>query len=47
MRVTVIATGFEAREEGAVAPKAEAAAEPMVKTGDVGDIDAIFDIFKR
>jgi len=48
MRVTVIATGFEPKEESyvATAPKA-AATEAPSKPGDVGDIDAIFDIFKR
>ncbi len=47
MRVTVIATGFEQRRE-AVAPKAEGSAvETAAKSVDVGDIDEIFNIFKK
>ncbi len=48
MRVTVIATGFEQRN-GAAAPKAETtgAVDTGIKTGDIGDIDEIFNIFKR
>ena len=46
MRVTVIATGFEPREEYVVAPKA-AAAEAPSRTGDVADIEEIFKIFNR
>ena len=46
MRVTVIATGFEQKQEAA-APKAEAAVDTTVKSGDIGDIDEIFNIFKR
>ena len=52
MRVTVIATGFDHREDSYVAPKATAAAAPAaasepVSTGDIGDIDEIFKIFGR
>ncbi len=52
MRVTVIATGFDHREEGYTAPKAPAAAASApaaesVTTGDIGDIDEIFKIFGR
>ena len=46
MRVTVIATGFEPREEYVAAPKA-AAAEAPSKPADVGDIEEIFKIFNR
>jgi len=46
MRVTVIATGFEPREEYAAAPKAVAAEAPS-KPGDVADIEEIFKIFNR
>ena len=42
MRVTVIATGFEQKPEAAAK-----AGEAPAKSGDLGDIDAIFDIFKR
>ena len=45
MRVTVIATGFEARREAAQAEGASA--EIGVKSADMGDIDEIFNIFKR
>ena len=51
MRVTVIATGFEHREEEPAAPKAEAKAAESAsnapKSGDVSDIDEIFKIFNR
>ena len=43
MRVTVIATGFEQKEEAAPAASGESASKP----GDVGDIDEIFKIFNR
>ena len=46
MRVTVIATGFEARREAA-AQADGVAAETGVKAADMGDIDEIFNIFKR
>ena len=46
MRVTVIATGFEPREEYVAAPKA-VAAESSSKPGDVADIEEIFKIFHR
>ena len=50
MRVTVIATGFEQRQEVA-APKAEAAPVSGISASapknDIGDIDEIFNIFKR
>ncbi len=46
MRVTVIATGFEQKQEAA-APKAEAVADTGAKAADIGDIDEIFNIFKR
>ena len=47
MRVTVIATGFEQKKDAAQ-PKAESADSTAAgKTFDVGDIDEIFDIFKR
>ncbi len=49
MRVTVIATGFEAKIAAAPA-KAETASNPaevVGPTGDIGDIDEIFNIFKR
>ena len=49
MRVTVIATGFEQRENAA-APKASAAtasAAPAAPSQDLSDIDEIFSIFKR
>ena len=45
MRVTVIATGFEQRAETA-APAAQSG-EAAPKAVDSGDIDAIFDLFKR
>ena len=45
MRVTVIATGFEQRAEAA-APAAQSG-EGAPKAMDSGDIDAIFDLFKR
>ncbi len=47
MRVTVIATGFEPREEYVVAPKAAASTEAPSKPGDVADIEEIFKIFNR
>ena len=43
MRVTVIATGFEDKEKEA----AKGDNKPGVKGGNVGDIDAIFDLFNR
>ncbi len=49
MRVTVIATGFN-QKTAAAAPKAEgttAAAPAAPKMDNVGDIDEIFNIFKR
>ena len=47
MRVTVIATGFEPKDDTAfVAPKAAGEA-PAAKPADVGDIDEIFKIFGR
>ena len=49
MRVTVIATGFEGKVAAAPA-KTEAAAgsaEVVAPNGDIGDIDEIFNIFKR
>ena len=46
MRVTVIATGFEQKREAAPA-KTESAVDTGIKTGDIGDIDEIFNIFKR
>ena len=46
MRVTVIATGFEQKREAAPA-KTEAPVSTGIKTGDIGDIDEIFNIFKR
>ncbi len=45
MRVTVIATGFEQRPEGADVKPVEG--ETAIKTGDVGEIDEIFKIFNR
>ena len=49
MRVTVIATGFEQKKEAAAPAKAETAAavEGAPKSEDFGNIEAIFDIFKR
>ena len=50
MRVTVIATGFEHKNEGAEsapAAKAAAAAPAAAKPSDVSDIDEIFSIFNR
>ena len=49
MRVTVIATGFESKVTSAPV-KTEAAAgaaEVVASAGDIGDIDEIFNIFKR
>ena len=46
MRVTVIATGFEQKAESEPAANA-AAAETVSAPEDIGDIDAIFNIFKR
>ena len=46
MRVTVIATGFEARRESA-AQADGVSTETGVKAADMGDIDEIFNIFKR
>ena len=47
MRVTVIATGFEQKKDAAQ-PMAESADSTAAgKTIDVGDIDEIFNIFKR
>ena len=45
MRVTVIATGFETK--AVVEEAAPAAKTTTAKTGDDGDIDAIFNIFNR
>ena len=45
MRVTVIATGFETK--AAAVEEAEPAKAGAAKTGDDGDIDAIFNIFSR
>ena len=46
MRVTVIATGFE--QKAAAEPvKSESAAPAAVKNENIGDIDEIFNIFKR
>ncbi len=48
MRVTVIATGFEQKKEAAPAKAEESpVADLGAKTGSMGDIDAIFDIFKH
>ena len=49
MRVTVIATGFEPKENVEYAAPAAAASEaaPAAKPADVGDIDEIFKIFGR
>ncbi len=48
MRVTVIATGFEQKKEAAPAKAEESSVVDMgAKTGSMGDIDAIFDIFKH
>ena len=49
MRVTVIATGFESKA-GSAPAKVETVSggvEVGGKTGDIGDIDEIFNIFKR
>ena len=46
MRVTVIATGFEQRENTA-APKQNTTAKSSASTQDLSDIDEIFSIFKR
>ena len=46
MRVTVIATGFEQKVSAAEPAKAETAA-PAAKNENIGDIDEIFNIFKR
>ena len=50
MRVTVIATGFDNRQQIEVESKpaaAAAAAAAPAKTGDISDIDEIFSIFNR
>ena len=47
MRVTVIATGFEVKREAAPERTEAAPVEAGGKTGDIGDIDEIFNIFKR
>ena len=56
MRVTVIATGFDHASgefepakivEAVKGAEPAAPAAPAVKTGDISEIDAIFDIFKR
>ena len=59
MRVTVIATGFDqsilsaapkaAPQAAAATAPAAPAEQPVVapRTGDIGDIDEIFSIFKR
>ena len=48
MRVTVIATGFEPKEEPVfAAPQTVAGEAPAAKPADVGDIDEIFKIFGR
>ena len=47
MRVTVIATGFEQKREAAPAVKTETGIDTGAKAGDIGDIDEIFNIFKR
>ncbi|MGN0999854.1 MAG: cell division protein FtsZ [Faecousia sp.] len=48
MRVTVIATGFSQKREKAPAqPETGAAASPVVSDANIGDIDEIFNIFKR
>ncbi len=48
MRVTVIATGFEAKVAAAPAKaEAPAAVDVTAAAGDIGDIDEIFNIFKR
>ncbi len=49
MRVTVIATGFEARVSSAPVKNdvVSAPVEMGGSTGDIGDIDEIFNIFKR
>ena len=44
MRVTVIATGFEHKEE---AEQPKAASGAAAKSADDSDIDAIFSIFNR
>ena len=47
MRVTVIATGFEPKEDSYEVKPAAAAATGSVKSTDVSDIDDIFKIFNR
>ena len=47
MRVTVIATGFEQREDSYEVKPAAAAVSGAAKTTDVSDIDDIFKIFNR
>ncbi len=53
MRVTVIATGFEAHRNAAPAEEEEdeinapTSTRPVTPTGDISDIDEIFNIFKR
>ena len=47
MRVTVIATGFEQKRESAAAKSESVVPADGVKGNDVGDIDEIFNIFKR
>ena len=48
MRVTVIATGFsQKREKAPTQPETGAAAAPAVSDANIGDIDEIFNIFRR
>ena len=47
IRVTVIATGFEQKRDAAPAKSEGVAPADGVKGNDVGDIDEIFNIFKR
>ncbi len=47
MRVTVIATGFEQKRDNTPAEEAPKAAPIADKSVDIGDIDEIFNIFKR
>ena len=48
MRVTVIATGFDQKKEAApVKTETTSTAAPVVTDSNIGDIDEIFNIFKR
>ena len=48
MRVTVIATGFDQKKDAApAASEGAVSVDGVVKSNDMGDIDEIFNIFKR